>query len=184
MAAVLEARLPAGPAPPEPEFWHRPEWWEPVCDWHVLLEREDVPRSVFETLAERRLWRLVAGDRRAPVELLTRAGAEASEPSARVLLAGNPATPEAVLRGLADESRPPGWERLIRGLLWIVNGVLLFVQLPLILGHRLLVLAILGMVRMPAREPNRFRGWRFEPSLGAGARHRAELGRELGARPT
>ncbi len=179
VAAALDARLPAGTAPPDPEFWNMPEWWEVSADFHVLLERTDVPASVYERIAARGLWHPLAGSDRTPPRLLERAAAEARSSLVRAALAENPATPETALRRLADTARPEPWERAILAVLLPVNVLLVLLQGPLILGHWLFVMGVSMLVRMPSRPPETFRGWRLDPFLGREASRRAELRRAL-----
>lgn len=178
VAAILEAKLPAGAAPPEPEFWNRPEWWETAAALGVLLTRPDAPGAIFERAAAKGLWTIVAGDGRAPAGLLVRAAREIPCFSARAmyLLTENPGTPEAALEILRQRARPRTWETLLGIALWPVAALVSVAgalgEAARWTGHLLLGLAIPVSGIVPYRQR---RSRRFQLRLTRGARERARL---------
>lgn len=175
LESLLLARLPAGTAPPGPDFWHRPEWWEPAADIALLLERRDIAPAAFEPLAARGLWTLVSGDERAPAAVLERAARESRDPFVLEKLAENRSTPEAALAILRREGR----RRLPEGLLWMallpVNAVLALLWWPAEAAHWGVV-AVLAIL-MPVTATTRYRPLRplrleFHPTSSSWKRSR------------
>lgn len=176
VAEALEKQLPEGAAPADRTLWSKPEWWERLPDWAVLLSRPDVTDEVFDLMARRGLWHLIARDTRAPARLLERAAAEARDELDRLALAANPAAPESVIRVLERESRRPLWEIAVSGLVGLANLPLALLQAPVYAGYRVLYFAAALCTPLPSRyNPKPFRPYRWLRVKGPGPRYRRDL---------
>lgn len=183
VAEALAKQLPEGTAPQDESFWSKPDWWERLSDWEALLSRADVTGDVFELLARRGLWHLIARDPRVRGDLLERAAGEARDVRDRLALAENPAAPESVIRTLAEESRRPVWELGVAILVALGNFPLLLVQAPVYAGYRVLYFIAACCTPLPSRygpKPFRPRTWLCVP--GDGPRYRKRLRDALRAR--